>query len=236
MRPAGKGAGMADHGFDPRDRMVERQIKARGIRDPRLLDAMREVPRDVFVREDLAEFAYDDTPLPIAEGQTISQPYIVAAMIDAAAIGPGDRVLEVGAGSGYAAAVLSRMAGEVFAIERHAALADAAGLRLARLGYDNVTLIAGDGSGGLADAAPFDAILVAARGPFIPDALKQQLKLGGRLVIPVGDADVQTLWRVTRTGAQAWENDDLGAVRFVPLIGEHGLAEDGGRAGRARSG
>src|SRR5690606_4176342 len=128
----------------------------------------------------------DDRPLPIGEGQTISQPYIVAAMIEAAGIQPGDRVLEVGAGSGYAAAVLARMAGEVFAIERHEALADAARTRLAKAGYRNVTIIAADGSGGLPDRAPFSAILVAARGPRIPEALKRQLAIGGRLVIPVG--------------------------------------------------
>jgi len=221
---------MADHDFFRRDRMVERQIIARGIADPHLLQALREVPREVFVPEGLAEFAYDDTPLPIAEGQTISQPYIVAAMIEAADVEPGDRVLEVGGGSGYAAAVLSRIAGEVFAIERHKSLADAAELRLARLGYTNVTVIAGDGSGGLPDEAPFDAILVAARGLQVPDALKRQLKVGGRLVIPVGGEYEQSLCRVTRKGAEEWTSDDLGPVRFVPLIGAHGLAEDGTRA------
>lgn len=221
---------MAEFDFNRRDRMIERQIKARGIRDPHLLEAMREVPREIFVPDNLAEFAYDDTPLPIAEGQTISQPYIVAAMVEAAEVEPDDRVLEVGAGSGYAAAVLSRMADEVFAIERHRALADAAELRLAGLGYDNVTVIAGDGSGGLPDEAPFDAILVAARGPEVPEALKRQLKVGGRLVIPVGDEEVQTLCRITRTDEEHWESDDFGPVRFVPLIGEHGLAEDGSRA------
>lgn len=221
---------MAEYDFTARMRMVERQIRARGINDQRLLDAMRDVPREFFVPENLAEFAYDDTPLPIAEGQTISQPYIVAAMIEAAEVEHGDRVLEVGAGSGYAAAVLSRMAHEVFAIERHKVLADAAERRLMRLGYDNVTIIAGDGSGGLPDEAPFDAILVAARGPEVPEALKRQLAVGGRLVIPVGDEDVQSLCRITRIGEEQWASDDLGAVRFVPLIGEHGLPEDGSRS------
>jgi protein-L-isoaspartate(D-aspartate) O-methyltransferase len=188
------------------------------------------VPREVFVPENLAEFAYDDTPLPIEEGQTISQPYIVAAMIEAAEVEPGDRVLEVGGGSGYAAAVLSRLAGEVFTIERHKPLAAAAELRLARLGYGNVTVIAGDGSGGLPEEAPFDAILVAARGPEVPEALKRQLAIGGRLVIPVGGEEMQSLCRVTRTGEEEWTTDDLGSVRFVPLIGAHGLAEDGTRA------
>ena len=216
--------------MDRREAMVERQIAARGIRDPHVLAAFREVPREAFVPDNLAEFAYDDGPLPIAEGQTISQPYIVAAMIEGAGIAPGDKVLEVGAGSGYAAAVIARIADDVFAIERHKPLADAAELRLARLGYSNVTVIAGDGSGGLPDEAPFDAILVAARGAEVPDALKRQLKLGGRLVIPVGSEAVQTLCRITRTGEDSWDSDDLGAVRFVPLIGAHGLSEDGTRS------
>ena len=210
--------------------MVRRQVEARGIRDPRVLAALREVPREHFVPEGLAEFAYDDTPLPIAEGQTISQPFIVASMIEGAEIEPGDRVLEVGAGSGYAAAVISRIAEEVFAIERHKPLADAAELRLAQLGYRNVTVIAADGSGGLPDEAPFDAILVAARGPDVPEALKQQLKPGGRLIIPVGDESIQSLCCVTRTGENDWASHDLGPVRFVPLIGAHGLPEDGTRA------
>jgi protein-L-isoaspartate(D-aspartate) O-methyltransferase len=210
--------------------MVERQVKARGIRDPQLLAAMCEVPREIFVPENLAEFAYDDTPLPIAEGQTISQPYIVAAMMEAADLEPGDRVLEVGAGSGYASAVLSRLAREVFAIERHKPLAEAAERRLAMLGYDNVTVIVGDGSGGLPDEAPFDAILVAARSPEVPEALKRQLAIGGRLVIPVGEEEVQTLCCITRAGEEEWTSQDGGSVRFVPLIGEYGLAEDGTRS------
>lgn len=221
---------MSDHRTTRRDRMVERQIEARGVREPHLLRALRAVPRELFVPDALQEFAYDDTPLPIAEGQTISQPYIVATMIEAAEVSPGDRVLEVGAGSGYAAAVLSRIAGEVFAVERHKTLADAAKERLARLGYANVTVLAGDGSGGLPDEAPFDAILVAARGPKMPETLKRQLKIGGRLVIPIGGEDVQTLCRVTRTGEDSWTSDDLEPVRFVPLIGAYGLAEDGSRA------
>lgn len=221
---------MADQRTTRRDRMIERQIEARGVSDPHLLSALREVPRELFVPDALQEFAYDDTPLPIPEGQTISQPYIVATMIEAAEVAPGDRVLEVGAGSGYAAAVLSRIAGEVYAVERHETLADAAEERLAQLGYTNATVIAGDGSGGLPDQAPFDAILVAARGPKMPEALKRQLKVGGRLVIPIGDEDVQTLCRVTRTGEDSWTSDDLEPVRFVPLIGAHGLAEDGCRA------
>jgi protein-L-isoaspartate(D-aspartate) O-methyltransferase len=216
---------MDDDNRKRRDRMVARQLEARGIRDARLLEAMRQVPREAFVPKNLTEFAWDDGPLPIGEGQTISQPYIVGAMIEAAEVAKSDRVLEVGAGSGYAAAVLSRLASHVFTIERHEALASAARLRLEQLGYVTVTVIAGDGSGGLPDEAPFDAILVAARAPVVPGTLKRQLTLGGRLVIPVGGDDVQTLLRVRRTGKDEWTSDDLGSVRFVPLIGAHGLAD-----------
>ncbi|MDX3911637.1 MAG: protein-L-isoaspartate(D-aspartate) O-methyltransferase [Sphingobium sp.] len=213
-----------------RDRMVDTHLARRGIRDKRVLRAMRAVPRERFVREGLEEFAYEDSALPIEEEQTISQPYIVAAMAEAAEIQQNDRVLEVGAGSGYAAAVLGQIAGEVFAIERHAALGELARERVAALGYDNVDIRIGDGTRGLAEEAPFDAILVAAGGPDVPDALKQQLALGGRLVIPVGDADEQKLCKVTRVSESRFEEEDLGAVRFVPLIGEQGWKEDGRRA------
>lgn len=209
--------------------MVERQIRRRGIDDPRILAAFREVPRERFVPGDMAEFAYEDGPLPIGEGQTISQPYIVASMIDAAEIGPDDRVLEVGAGSGYAAAVLSRIAARVFAIERHAVLARQARERVAALGYDNVQVIAGDGMEGLAEEAPFDAILVAARGIEVPEALKKQLAVGGRLIIPVGGEDIQQLRCVVRTGEDAWESHDIAPVRFVPLL-PGSVPEDGTRA------
>ena len=215
---------------DDRRRMVERQLKARGIGNPHVLAAMGEVPRERFVPDNLHEFAYEDGPLPIGEEQTISQPYIVALMIEAADVAPGDRVLEVGAGSGYAAAVMSRIAGEVFAIERHASLAQAAQKRLLEIGYDNVAVLAGDGSLGLPDKAPFDAILVAAGGDKVPDPLKRQLAIGGRLVVPVGGESLQTLLCVTRTGEDSWSEDDLGGVRFVPLIGAHGRWEDGARA------
>jgi protein-L-isoaspartate(D-aspartate) O-methyltransferase len=210
--------------------MVERQIRRRGIDAPDLLAAFREVPREEFLPEGLREFAYEDGPLPIGEGQTISQPYIVALMIDAAAVGPGQRVLEVGAGSGYAAAVMSRIAGEVFAIERHEPLAREAAERIDRLGYDNVSIICGDGSKGLPDEAPFDAILVAAGGDRVPKPLKQQLAIGGRLVIPVGGENMQSLLCITRTSERDWTEHDLGGVRFVPLIGAHGRYEDGSRA------
>jgi protein-L-isoaspartate(D-aspartate) O-methyltransferase len=206
-----------------RERMVDRQVARRGVRDDHVLEAMREVPREAFVPEGLQEFAYDDAPLPIEAGQTISQPYIVGLMIQAAAIRPGDRVLEIGAGSGYAAAVMSRIAGQVFAIERHEALTGLARERLRRLGYDNVELRTGDGTRGWVEAGPFDAILAAAGGPSIPQALKDQLDLGGRLVMPVGATqDEQRLVKVTRVRASHFEEDDLGAVRFVPLIGEQG--------------
>ena len=217
--------------------MVERQIAGRGVRDPALLAAMREVPREAFVPDRLAEFAYDDTPLPIAEGQTISQPYIVALMSEAADIRPGDRVLDVGTGSGYAAAVLSRMAGTVYTIERHAALSDQAREIFARLGYDNIVTAVGDGSLGWPEEAPFDAILVAAGAPSVPEALKRQLAVGGRLVLPVGASErQQTLLRIRRTGENDYREEDLGAVAFVPLVGKAGWPGDGtGRGGDAAS-
>jgi protein-L-isoaspartate(D-aspartate) O-methyltransferase len=215
---------------EQRERMVERQIFRRGIATPSVLSAFREVPREAFVPAGMREFAYEDGPLPIGEGQTISQPYIVALMIDAADIPPGGKVLEIGAGSGYAAAVMSRIAGEVFAIERHAPLAQSAAERIDALGYENVSIICGDGTLGLIEEAPFDAILVAAGGDHVPEPLKRQLKIGGRLVVPVGGADVQSLLCVTRTAEHSWEEHDLGGVRFVPLIGKHGRHEDGSRA------
>ena len=205
-----------------RDRMVERQLRARGIRSPHVLAAMAEVPRERFVPERLAEFAYDDGPLPIGEEQTISQPYIVALMLEAADIAPGDRVLEVGAGSGYAASVISRIADRVYAIERYETLAKAAQRRAVELGYDNLTILAGDGSLGLPAHAPFDAILVAASCDTVPEPLRLQLVIGGRLVVPVGGASMQWLLCVTRSGEESWTEVDLGGVRFVPLIGAHG--------------
>lgn len=208
--------------------MVERQIARRGLTDRRLLAAFAEVPREDFLPDGLREFAYQDGPLPIGEGQTISQPYIVAAMIDAAEIGPASRVLEVGAGSGYAAAVISRIASEVFAVERHAVLARAAAGRIAALGYGNCEIVAGDGRDGLPDQAPFDAILVAARSEEVPQALKQQLEIGGKLIIPVGGEDVQQLRCVTRTARERWESHDIAPVRFVPLL-PGAVPEDGAR-------
>jgi protein-L-isoaspartate(D-aspartate) O-methyltransferase len=205
--------------------MVERHLKARGIDDPLLLKAMGTVPREAFVPEHLQEFVYEDSALPIESGQTISQPYIVARMIELAEIKPGDKVLEVGAGSGYAAAVMSRMANKVFAIERHDELAKLAAARLKRLGYANAEIICADGTKGFIEEAPFQAIIVSAGGPHVPEALKQQLAIGGRLIVPVGEFGFQTLIRVRRTGEDSFEEEDFGAVAFVPLIGEEGWAE-----------
>jgi protein-L-isoaspartate(D-aspartate) O-methyltransferase len=207
-----------------RESMVERQLRARGIRDPRVLDAFRAVPRDAFVGDAVEEFAYEDTALPIDEGQTISQPFIVALMIQALELRPSDRVLEVGAGSGYAAAILAELAERVYAIERNPRLAEAAGERLRRLGYDNVEIRAGDGTLGWPEAAPFEAILVSAGGPDVPRPLLDQLAPGGRLVIPVGGPREQRLLRITRFGDD-WTHEDLGSVTFVPLIGEGGWQE-----------
>ncbi len=206
-----------------REAMVRTQIAARGIRDEAVLRAMGEVPREAFLPPELEEFAYRDSPLPIACGQTISQPYIVALMTAALELSPGDRVLEVGTGSGYAAAVLSRIAREVHTIERHEELARLAARRLHDLGYDNVEVHHGDGTLGWPEAAPYDAIVVAAGGPTVPEALLDQLAIGGRLVMPVGeDRDLQTLIRVRRRPDGTLEREDLRDVRFVPLIGVQG--------------
>src|SRR4051795_10450441 len=213
-----------------RERMVQVQIARRGIRDSRVLDAMRCVPREAFVDPGFEEFAYEDGTLPIGEGQTIAQPYIVALMTEAAELEPSDRVLEVGAGSGYAAAVLSRIAARVHAIERRPALAASAKRRLTELGYSNVDLHIGDGTRGWPEAAPFDAILVSAGGPDVPPALQEQLAIGGRLVIPVGRQEGrQQLRKITRTAAADYEDEALGTVAFVPLVGEQGWSEDGSR-------
>lgn len=210
-----------------RERMVARQIAARGIADPRLLAAMRDVPREAFVPDHLRARAFDDSPLPIEAGQTISQPYIVALMIEAARLRADDRVLEIGAGSGYAAAVMARLAERVFAVERHAVLARLAAARMERLGFANVIIVEGDGSKGLPDEAPFDAILVAATGPDVPEVLLEQLGEGGRLVMPIGAAHgLQSLIRMTRLAPGRFERADLGGVRFVPLIGAHGFREE----------
>jgi protein-L-isoaspartate(D-aspartate) O-methyltransferase len=211
-----------------RERMVAEQLVARGIRDERVLAAFRKVPREAFVPPDLADFAYEDNPLPIGEGQTISQPYIVAVMTQAAGLKPGARVLEIGTGSGYGAAVLSRIAAEVYTVERVGALAEEARGRLARLGYANVHVREGDGSLGWVEHAPYDGIVVTAGGPRVPPALLSQLAVGGRLIMPVGPGTRhQRLMRVTRTDSQEYRYEDLEEVAFVPLIGAEGWAEGG---------
>ncbi len=206
-----------------RDEMVTWQIAGRGIRDERLLAAMRRVPRERFVAAGMVALACEDTPLPIGEGQTISQPYIVALMADLLDLGAQDRVLEIGTGSGYAAAVLAELAREVYTVERHASLARTAAERLQTLGYGSVHVRCGDGTLGWPEHAPYDAILVTAGAPDIPGALLEQLAVGGRLVIPVGERErEQTLVRVRRTEEDCYEREDLGGVRFVPLVGEQG--------------
>jgi protein-L-isoaspartate(D-aspartate) O-methyltransferase len=203
-----------------RQAMVARQLAARGISDPRVLDAMGTVPREAFVPEHLRESAYRDSPLPIGLGQTISQPHVVAFMIEALDLQGGEKVLEVGAGSGYAAAVLGQIAGQVYAIERIRELADRARETLGSLGYDNVQVRHGDGTRGWPEQAPFDAIAVAAGARKVPEPLKQQLKDGGRVIIPVRrNALFQQLMRITRVSQNEYAEENLIAVRFVPLIG-----------------
>jgi len=208
-----------------RQHMVESQIARRGVRDLALLDAMREVPREAFVGAGFEKAAYEDMALPIAEDQTISQPYIVAVMLEAAGLKSADRVLEVGAGSGYAAAIISRIVDRVFAIERQPDLAEAMRERLQVLGYPKIDLKTGDGSQGWLERAPFDAIIVSAGAPRVPHALRNQLAQDGRLVIPVGTADQQRLLRITRHGRH-FKESDLGAVHFVRLIGTGGWPDE----------
>ena len=204
-----------------REAMAQRQLAARGIRDAAVLRAFREVPRHLFVPADLARHAYDDGPLAIGEGQTVSQPFVVAKMIEALDLARTDRVLEVGTGSGYAAAILARIAGEVFTVERHPSLRASAADRLAALGFESVHCGAAGDVLGWPGRAPFDAILVSAGSPRVPTALLAQLRVGGRMVIPVGDrTDRQLLVLVTRISADDWIERSFGAVSFVPLVGE----------------
>lgn len=211
-----------------RREMVANNIAARGVRDELVLAAMREVPRELFLPEKLREFAYEDSPLPIAGDQTISQPYIVAFMAEALRLEGGEKVLEIGAGSGYAAAVISEIAADVYTVERLGQLAEQAAARLADLGYGNVHVLHGDGTRGWPEHAPYDAIVVAAGGPQVPESLKEQLKIGGRLVIPVGaDQRTQELVRITRISKDEYRSEDIADVRFVPLIGEEGWAARG---------
>jgi protein-L-isoaspartate(D-aspartate) O-methyltransferase len=200
-------------------RMVDSQLRARGIGDERVLDAMSRVPRHEFAPEHYRGQAYEDHPLPIGEGQTISQPYIVARMLEAVALSPGERALEVGTGSGYVTALLAKLAAQVFSVERHVALADAAGELLGRLGYTNVRVLVGDGSRGFAEGAPYDVIVVSAAAAEVPRALLQQLAEGGRMIIPVGPADSQQLQLIRmENGQPRTALHEL--CRFVPLVSD----------------
>jgi protein-L-isoaspartate(D-aspartate) O-methyltransferase len=207
-----------------RENMVKRQLIPRGIQDPGVLKGMREVPREQFVPDELKPNAYDDGPLPIGGGQTISQPYIVALMIQAMRLEPSDKVLEIGTGSGYAAAVTSYAAAEVYTVERYEDLAETAREKLKRLGYRNVHVLVGDGTLGWREHAPYNGIVVTAGAPDVPGPLKEQLAVGGRLVIPVGDSGLmgQELLRVRKESEDEFKQEHLGAVRFVPLVGEAG--------------
>lgn len=221
---------------EAREWMVERQIVRRGVRDPNVLSAMRRVPREAFVPPYLHEFAYDDTPLPIGSEQSISQPFIVAKMLEAAALQAGDHVLDIGTGSGYAAAIAAEIVARVDSIEREPSLADTARDRLQNLGYANVVVHLGDGTAGLSEHAPYDAIIAAAGGPRVPQALRSQLALGGRLVMPVGrDPDHQRLVKVVRRGEQDYEERAFGDVKFVPLVGGDGWPEPGHRTAEPAS-
>lgn len=207
---------------DARARMVDAQLRGRDIRDPRVLAAMGAVPREAFVEQRLGDQAYEDHPLPIGAGQTISQPYIVARMTELLVVGPGDRVLDVGTGSGYQAAVLAELGCRVTSIEREPALAHEAAQRLTELGYgDRVTVVIGDGTLGRPDGAPWDGILVGAAAPAIPEPLRLQLGEGRRLVIPVGSRGLQQLLVIQRHGSEWTERSD-GPCVFVPLLGEAG--------------
>ncbi len=206
-----------------RHRMVDEQISRRDIRDPLVLAAMRKVERDKFVPAEFRNLSYGDGPLPIGCNQTISQPYMVAMMTEALQLKGGEVVLEIGTGSGYAAAVLAEIVRKVVTIERLEELADRARALLAELNYDNVTVIMGDGTKGCPSRAPFDGIVVTAGGPEVPQSLRDQLKISGRLVIPVGACEtIQTLLRVTRVNEEEFTEEKLCGVRFVPLVGEEG--------------
>jgi protein-L-isoaspartate(D-aspartate) O-methyltransferase len=210
-----------------RSEMVEAQLQRRGIRDAKVLQAMLEIPRHEFVPDTFLDKAYSDSPLPIGESETISQPYIVAAMTAAARIESGDKILEIGTGSGYQTAVLAHLGAKVYTIERNVELADAARTRLARLGYHNVEVIWGDGSQGYAAAAPYEVIIVTAAAPRAPAVLLQQLAESGRMVIPVGDLRRQDLHLISRYGNQ-FRVEVLDPCQFVPLIGTHAWPEQQG--------
>lgn len=210
-----------------REQMVRNQIEARGITDPLVLAAMRQVPRHLFVPAEMRDSAYRDAPLPIGEGQTISQPYIVALMTEMLELTGGERVLEIGTGSGYQAAILSLLAREVYTVERLPTLAQHAEELLLQLGYCNVRIRVGDGTLGWSEYAPYEAIIVTAASPDIPPPLLDQLADGGRFIAPIGPRWTQTLVRVRRKGDEL-QKEHLTSVAFVPLVGEHGWNEGNG--------
>lgn len=217
-------SGVPDPFAAAREAMVREQIVGRGVRDARVVEAFGRVPRHEFVERIYRDRAYADHPIPIAAGQTISQPYVVAAMLAAVELNPGDRVLEVGVGSGYQTALLAELAEHVYGIERHAVLLELASRVLEGLGYTNITLLHGDGSQGWAEQAPYDAILVAAAAPDVPHSLLEQLAEGGRMIAPVGSQDEQRLLLVRKIGAKPVISR-LDPVRFVPLIGREGFRD-----------
>jgi protein-L-isoaspartate(D-aspartate) O-methyltransferase len=204
-----------------RKNMVERQIAARGVKDPHVLEAMSRVPRHIFIPDELADRAYDDSPLPIGDGQTISQPYMVAWMTELLAVEKGNKVLEIGTGSGYQAAILCELAGEVLSIEKYPSLAREAEGRLRSLGYRNIRIRVGDGTLGWPEEAPFDGIMVTAGAPSVPQPLLEQLADGGRLVIPVGPSGMQMLNLIRRKGRE-YQASEEGSCVFVPLVGKLG--------------
>lgn len=207
-----------------REKMVEDQLKTREIKDSRVLQAMAKVPRHLFVPEELRDRAYEDRPLPIGQDQTISQPYMVALMMEASELSGEERVLEVGTGSGYETAVLAELCAQVYSVERLEALATKARSVLANLGYENVVIITGDGTLGLEEHAPYDAVVVSAAAPCLPRPLLDQLKPGGRLVVPMGEQELQTLVRIRKT-REGLQEDYLTECHFVKLIGTHGWEE-----------
>ena len=211
-----------------REAMVEHQIRDRGIRDERVLAAMREVPRHLFVPKGYERAAYEDRPLPIGEGQTISQPYIVAVMTERLGLAPQDRVLEIGSGSGYQAALLAGLAGTVISIERLEGVAEQARENLARAGVTGVRIVVGDGTEGYPPEAPYDAIIVTAASPGVPEPLIEQLAEGGRLIAPIGPRDCQDLVKLVKREGKV-ETIPLGGVCFVPLIGQFGWRGEGFR-------
>ena len=211
----------AEYYLELREGMVKNQLEERGLRDPRVLDAMRRIPRHSFVPEGIRSRAYDDTPLPLGEGQTISQPYMVAWMTELLKLKGDETVLEIGTGTGYQAAVLGLLARDVYTVERIGALAESAAERLRTLGLENITVVTGDGTKGLPEHAPYQGIIVTAGSPQVPQVLAEQLIDGGRLVIPVGSASMQVLTVVERHGTQVTTREE-GTCVFVPLVGKYG--------------